>query len=340
MSYTISSITPADILDVEKLYREVYADRPHLIKGKKELEWLFSDPHQEGTMPGFVARTPWHELVGVIGYSQNKYRFDGRELKGVIPISWMISPKHRGILGIQLLQKVMNEGDFGFAIQGSKEAQMSYQAVRLKYVGAAHIYTKVLRPLAYVRSGVPFSPANLLKAGYYLGRQKAPPAQSLVRLEPGSGSQGLNHAPVKHLAMVPEARRNQWLKDCPLVEMISFTLYYQDKEKGPAICYICETAGIRRGRIVHIPYLGNDTEAYQQAIALLEQELVERSCCSINALAMQSASRLALANQGYRTWKSTARNLYVRDPDKLLEGVALTQWYLTFYESDKGYRGI
>lgn len=340
MSYTISPIARTDITDVEKLYREIYADRPHLIKGRKELEWLFSDPHQAGPMPGYVARTPWHELVGVIGYSLNRYRFDGRELKGVIPISWMISAKHRGLLGIQMLQKVMNEGDFGFAIQGSKEAQMSYQAVRLKYVGAAHVYTKVLRPMAYVRSGIPFSPTNLLKAGYYLGRQKNPPGQAMVHLEPGNGSQDLNHAPVEHLAMVPEANRNQWLKDCPLVEMISFTLYHKDQEKGPAICYICETEGIRRGRIVHIPYLGNDTEAYQQAIALLEKELVEHSCCSVNALAMQSASRQALLNQGYRTRKSTARTLYVRDPENLLKGVPLTQWYLTFYESDKAYRSI
>jgi len=340
MSYRISPISPADIEDVEKLYREVYAQQPHLIKSRVELEWLFSDPHQKGPMPGYVARTPWHELIGVIGYSMNTYRFDGRELKGVIPISWMIAPGHRGLLGIQMLQKVMNEGDFGFALQGSREAQVSYQAVRLKHVGAAHIYTKVLRPFAYVRSGVPNSPINLLKAGYYLGRQKNAPGPAVLRLEPGSGSEGLNHGPVEHLAMIPDAKRNQWLEACPLTEMISWTLYHRDREKGPAICYICEKKGVRRGRIVHIPYLGNDTEAYRQAIALLERELAQRSCCSVNALAMLNASRHALIRQGYRTRKGTARTLYVRDPDRLLEGVDLDQWYLTFYESDKGYRGI
>ena len=162
----------------------------------------------------------------------------------------------------------------------------------------------------------------------------------MVRLEPGTGSEGINHAPVKHLAMLPEARRNLWLEACPLVSMLSFTLYHRDQEMGPAICYICENSGVRRGRIVHIPYLGNDTEAYRQAIALLEKELVARSCCSVNALAMQAASRKSLVMQGFRTRKSTARKLYVRDPDKLLEGVDLNQWYLSFYESDKGYRGI
>jgi hypothetical protein len=55
---------------------------------------------------------------------------------------------------------------------------------------------------------------------------------------------------------------------------------------------------------------------------------------------MQAASRQALSRQGYRTRNSTARTLYVRDPGRHLEKVDLSQWYLTFYESDKGYRGI
>jgi len=344
MSYQIHPIHKSDIPDIRKLYQEVYPDDPHLVKDTTELEWLFTDPHQKNSMLGFIARSLENEPAGVIGFSLNQYQIEGKKVKGVIPVSWMVSPSHRGLLGIQLLKKVMNEGDFGFAIQGSTVAQQAYRAVRMKYIDAAHVYTKVLRPLAYIRSGTSLSPKAgvkaVVKAGYLLGRRRAAPGRPVVRLEPGSGSQGIHHTPVAHLAMIPDAKRTSWLGACPLVKMLSFTLYHKDQEKGPAICYISETKGIRRGRIVHLPYMGKETEAYRQAIALLEKELIAHSCCSVNALAMQSASRQALIKQGYKTYKTAARSFYVRDPGGLLEGVDLREWYFTFYESDKGYRGI
>lgn len=153
MKYKISPIHKSDIPDIRKLYQEVYPRQPHLIKDTKELEWLFKDPHQKNGMLGYIARTPGQEPAGVVGYSLNQYKFGSRELKGVIPVSWMVSPAHRGLLGIQLLKKVMNEGDFGFAIQGSTVAQQAYKAVRMRYIDSANVYTKVLRPFAYIRSG-------------------------------------------------------------------------------------------------------------------------------------------------------------------------------------------
>jgi hypothetical protein len=234
----------------------------------------------------------------------------------------------------------MNLGEFGFAIQGSKVAQVAYRAVKLKYVGAAPIFTKVFKPLAYFRSGVRFSLVDILKAFYYMGLKKKSSALPDVELKSGTESHGIRYRPVDHLAMVPTLRRNQWLRACPLVEMVSFKLFLDKKEVGPTICYIAEREGIRRGRIVHIPYMGKDMNSYRNAIALLEKELWARGCCSVNALAMDTTSRKAFLKQGYRTRRSTARKLYVKDPENLLDGVDLNEWYLTYYESDKGYRGI
>ena len=340
MGYQIKQISRADLPDIQKLYQEIYAELPHLIKEADELEWLYTDPHHGSDFLGYIAHTPDQEIAGIISYSLNPYKFGDHEYKGVIPVSWMIAPAHRGLLGIQLLKKVMKEGDFGFAIQGSKEAQQSYKVAKLKYVGAANIYTKVLKPLAYIRSQKGFSFKSFLKTCYYLGRKRGLPGKSEMRLEPGLDSLGIHHSPVTHLAMVPDAGRNSWLKACPLVELLSYTVFHRGKEKGPALCYISNTKGIKRGRIVHIPYMGDETESYQQTIRLLEKELTARGCCSVNALAMQSASRRAFLLQGYKTRRNAQRNLYVSDPGNLLDGVDLNQWYLTYYESDKGYRGI
>jgi hypothetical protein len=311
-----------------------------LFKGKDELEWLYSDPRQDSDFLGYIARTPENEIAGIISYSLNPYKIGDKEYNGVIPVSWMIAEGHRGLLGIQLLKEVMKEGDFAFALQGSEEAQQSYRVLKLNFIGTANIYTKVLRPFAFIRSENDFTPTTLIKSLFYLGRKKSHRAYQDMHLEPGLNSEGIHHSPVNHLAMVPDANRNKWLDACPLVELVPFTLYCQGKEKGPALCYISYAQGIRRGRIVHIPYMGEDTAAYRQAIGLLENELAKRGCCSINALAMQSASRRAFLLQGYRTRKNAHRKLYVRDTDKLLDAADLKEWYLTYYESDKGYRGI
>ncbi len=340
MKYQIDQITKKDIPDIQALYQDIYAKQPAQIKEADELEWLFSDPHKRNAFLGYIARTEDRKLAGVIGYALNTYKTGSLELTGVIPLSWMISPSHRGILGIQLLKKVLKEGDFGFAIQGSEVAQQSYKAVRLKYIGEAHIYTKVLRPLAHIRSGREFSSGSVLKALYFLGRKKAAPRKQKISLKVGLGSQGIGYSPVQHLAMLPTVNRNMWLKSCPLTRTLSFTLFMDGKEMGPALCYISETKGIKRGRIVHIPYLGDELGAYRQAVSLLEEELIVNGCCSVSALAMQSASRQAFLRQGYKTRQQTSRKLYVSDPGKQLEEADLSQWYLTFYESDKAYRGI
>lgn len=340
MAYQINKITREDIPDIHKLYKEIFTELPHMIKSTQELEWLFSDPHQKSEFMGFIARTPEREAAGVICYSLNYYKFGNNKFKGAIPISWMVAPAHRGLLGIQLLIGVMKEGDFGFALHGSSEAQQSYKSVKLKYIGESKIYTKVIKPIPYVKSGKGFSIRSILKAFYFLGRKKGLPDKLVFSLEAGLGSEGMHHSPVEHLSIIPEAKRNSWLHACPEVEMVSYTLFQNGHEKGPALCYISETNGIKRGRIVHIPYMGNVIDSYRQAIGLLEKELKSRGCCSVNALAMQSSSQQAFIRQGYKTHKNAKRALYVYDPEKLLEDLDLKQWYLTFYESDKGYRDI
>lgn len=340
IGYQISKLSWEDIPDIHDLYREIYADAPHRIKSLQELEWLYADPHKKSDFLGYKARTHAGEIAGVIGYSLNKYRIGNTEIKGAIPMSWIVAPAHRGLLGLQLLKKVMNEGDFGFALHGSYEAQQSYSAVRLKYSGSAGIYTKVLKPVPYIKSEKSISVKSILKACYLWGRKKHLPDHPIISLKAGAESSGIHHFPVEHLTMIPEANRNAWLDACPEADMLSYTLYQDGREKGPALCYISDTNEIKRGRIVHIPYMGDDLDSYQQAIGILEEELISHGCCSINALAMQSSSRKAFIRQGYKTYRNSMRALYVYDPGRLLEEADLKQWYLSFYESDKGYRDI
>lgn len=327
-----------------ELYRDVYPDRPELVKDAVELEWLFSDPDHPGRFNGFMARNGDGGPAGIIGYVINSYRYRDQVLQGVIPMSWMIAPDHRGILGIQLLMKVMKLGDFGFAIEGSTQAQTSYRAARLRYVASARVYTKVLNVFRYAGSGDPVSPRWWMKGVYLNGRRNGTRGVSpdtSVELFPANGSTGLYYPTIEEPAMIPTDARNRWITSCPLVESITVSVRYRGRGMGTAICYLeAKRNGIKRGRIVHIPYMGNNTDAYFDTITLLEDLLAKQGCCSVSVLAMHPALQGALAQQGYKHLKSASRALYVRDPEKRLQSAPLSDWHLTFYESDKGYRGI
>lgn len=340
MGYIIKAVTKEDIPDIRTLYKEVYPDRPHLVKTEEEIEWLFSDPRADQEMLGFLARTEEGILAGLIGYSLNKYCYQDRIMTGVIPISWMISAQHRGILGIQLLKKVMVLADFGFAIQGSSTAQQAYRAVKLKPAGEASVYTKVLRPLNYFRSERKSTIGTAVKSLYFYGKKSnfsSTDSIGVLNYQP----EDLTHAESDGiLRMVIDNARVKWIQSCPLVESLTFNLEISGKAFGPAICYIRNEAGIMRGRIVHLPYMGGNLDHIRAAISLLERELYSRTCCVVSVLAFNPVLRKALEISAYKTRKSTSRALYVRDPRGVFEGIQLSDWHLSFYESDKGYRGI
>jgi len=97
----------------------------------------------------------------------------------------------------------------------------------------------------------------------------------------------------------------------------------------------------RRGKIVQLPYLGEDVKAYGSTLALLEAELRDNGCNCISVLANQSALQKALKNQAYKIADPKHGTLvFVRDPKGILNETNLQEWFLTFYESDKGYRII
>lgn len=338
MVHLIKRINKGDLSDITEFVRRLYPDKTVSIKDINLLHWLMSDPSKPDSYNGFIARNENQEVTGIIGYSLNTYQYKDLKFTGVIPMSWLVSPTERGILGIQLLMKVMKMGDFGFAIHGSKDAINSYSAVKLKYAGVAYMYTKVLKIKRYAWSKDASSLIWWMKAFYYFGRGYKYLKNKSLMLQDYSGEPDHNNDITSDLAMIPSEERNQWIMNCPKMEILAFSLILKGNKVGSCLAFIyIGRYDLLRGRIVHVPFLGDDVKKYRQVISMIENELMKRGCCSVTVIAMNQYFRKALHRQCYKYIWNTARKVFIKDSKNLLVSIPISNWHLTYYESDKSY---
>jgi len=340
MSYTLRELQTADLQSIIELYKRIYPDNDDYVKDYTELRWLFSNPKNSDKLNGYIAIDEKNNVAGVIGYVINTYKYKDEEFTGVIPMSWMISPESRGILGIQLLLKIIKLADFGFAIEGSEIAKQSYKAVKLQYVCKAYVYTKVIKPFAYIKSLKQLLILKILKCIYYFGFQKFIKSD-FVKLKEYKGQIPDSPNKPNNLVNMETLKRVSWLLSCPLVKAYAFILEINSQDRGICICYIQEKKNkIKRGRIVHISNIENGIEVYRETILRLERFLAEKECCSISVLALNPDFRKALRLCGYKTISKTGRSVYIREQNINVLSIPYKNWHITYYESDKGYRDI
>lgn len=342
MAYSIQKITEQDLQDIAGFYTRLYPNDPSSRKDYEELKWLLSDPFGPGEYRGFIARKESGEIAGIIGYTISVYQFGEKKATGVIPMSWLVSPEARGILGIQLFLKAIKMGDFGFGIHGSEDAIRTYDAVKLKLVARANVYTKITNPARYILSNNPLSLKTWLKGLYFYGGKRKPAEQDKLTLSPYEGETGSKQSKGKDLAMIPTSERNDWFRRCPISDSMLFTLKKDGSVLGTCICIMeHKDHKTRRGKIVQLPYLGNDVKAYAITLALLEEELRLKGYNYISVLANHSALQKALKNRAFNiSDRKEGTKVFVRDPEGVLSETDFSEWFLTYYESDKGYRII
>lgn len=342
MKSEIRDISHSDFPAIHELYKEIYPNHPRKVKPLIELVWLFTDPDDKNKLNGYVAFDENNKLVGVIGYVVSKYTIDNTTVSGVISRSWMVSPKYRGILGLQLLLKVIKLADFAFTIQGSVMAQSSYKAVKLKHIFDAHVYYKVFNPIKFFLSSEKKSIKESLRGLYYYSffpsLRTVSKNLTLVENDKELPVLGKNH---EQFSIVESHNRINWLMQCPMLDSFSYTIYDKNEAIGIALCYLRRISKkLSRARIVYISYLGQDTSRWIQIIGLLEKSLREKGCCSLSVFASNSIFVSSLEKLGYRTSQRSRRSVYIRDDNNVLQGIPLNEWYLTYYEGDKGYRDI
>jgi hypothetical protein len=335
MAFQIRQTTIDDIPHISALYKSR--------KIEDELKWVFTNPYNTELLNSFVAIDDNGKIFGAIGYSTSTYKIGEKEFSGTVPMSWIIHPDHKGFAGIQLFKKAIEMSEVGITIGGSQAAKNIYPVFKLKYVGDINSYIKVLKPLKYffsLNTDFIHKCGNLLLTiPSFLSFKKADTQDILLKPYSSSTESETNKTEVLQKQITDPYI--QWLLNCPVVEAFAFHVYYKNQFMGNVVCYKSkENKNINGGRIVYLPYLGNDIKIWQSVIYSLEKFLKSQGCVSISGLGFHSETKKAFESLGYVDFIRKRKPFYVKDNKNLLEGINLLDWHLQYTEGDKAYRSI
>jgi len=241
-------------------------------KSVEELKWLYSDPDNSKIYNAFVAVNQKGEIIGEIAYMLSVYSQEDQKINGAIPFNWKIIDNYKGLAGILLFKKVLSLGDFSFAIGGTNEALSLFPLFKLKETLRIHQFYKILDLCKFSRS---FKRKNkkktlgmigyLLPSFFYKTNKDVYPDLKFIRYT------GLNYTKEQNTKNVfrKEITKNyiDWLLACPVAQSYAFTIKKGNINYGVCVLYIKKIKKYNRGRIIHLPFLGDNKSLWNAVIS-------------------------------------------------------------------------
>ncbi len=322
-----------------------------LYKGEKtyeELNWLLRDPYDLSKYSAYVAVNNDDEVVGVIGFFISHYAFGDKKIVGAMPMSWKIADGYKGISGVNLLNKVLSQGQFSMTVQGSDIAQKLYYAFNLKVIGAARVYIKVFYPRSYFISmkerGLYSRLGNFVSAmPSYLNKYQQKQKKSLSICEIGINQMSKNVPYLNKEYFEKEVTFEylRWMASCPILETHLFEIHNENVFMGYCLCFIKSFAnGTSRGRVVYKPNFGNNKKLLRELLSYLQDFFIKRGCCSITILALDKTSSDVLEEQHFVNCRRKQKPIYIKSKNGALKNLTTDKWYMQYTEGDKAYRDI
>ncbi len=336
MTEVIRRIEESDFKEVSLLYNGR--------KSIEELKWLFSDPNKTEIFNAFVAENKSKEIIGVCGYVLSNYSNGLQNHSGVIPMSWKLASSYKGMAGVMLFKKVISLGDFGITISGSEKAQELYRLFKFNQISAIGQYYKVVNVKLTYKS---LKRKSLIKTlgmfGFllpsYFIKTNASMLNKDIEFIPYTGK---NYIDENKSVEVFKKDINQnyvdWLMRCPLHKTYAFGILYKNTNIGTCILYIEKDSF--KGRIVHMPYVGNDIQIWTSVLNNCLSFLEKEGCSIVDVLAHNDINKKALMKIGFVKIKKHSKPLFIKDPNSLLKNGDLHKWFLQYSEGDKAYRSF
>jgi len=299
-------------------------------KNDIELGWLLPDPLDYHPFRSFVAVLD-NKIVGHIGYVLSKFLYNESAFKGVHPQAWIVAPDYRRYgIGLKLMNKVLDMGDFSYLIGGSKATMRIFPSLAFKLKFFVLEYVKPLQ--SRDPSHRSFAEKDTISLEEY-GKTATSQVQS-------SNAAFINAQESSHI---------RWLLDCPLCDTYAFSIKQAGRHLGIAVCYIGKNKDdMLTGRIVHISYLGDDLYFWQNTLLDIEKFFRNKGCRVVAALASHPTYINALTNNGYcrrpdypvSAFNENGRPFFLRDPQNNLPDIPDEDFHWTFLEGDMGYRNF
>lgn len=318
----IRRTTTDDIGAIEELYAHT--------KNYIELNWLLPDPLDHNFYRSFVAVSD-NRIAGHISYVMSKFKYNEKEFRGVHPHAWIVSPEYRGSgIGSKLIHTVLDLGDFGYFIGGSKATQSIVPSMGFKLKFFVPEYVKSLESTCTADS---FSAE---KKTLFLEKYDQ---EDTGRIQRSKGV-FINAQESSHIG---------WVLDCPLCETYAFSIKEDGKYPGLAVCYVGKNKDdMLTARIVHLSYLGERLDPWQNTLFEIENFFRYKGCLVVAALASHPTFINALIDNGYTqrskypvsVFNGCGRPFFLRDPQNNLQDIPDESFHWTFLEGDMGYRNL
>lgn len=318
----IRRTTKDDIGAIEELYSHT--------KNMIELSWLLPDPLVHDPFRSFVAVSD-NKIVGHVGYVISKFKYNESAFSGVHPQAWIVSPEYRSHgIGLKLIHKVLDMGDFTYLIGGSKATMRIFPFMGFKLKFFVLEYVKPLKLLYTI--------------------QASETGKDTISLEEYNKKEvGQNQSANTAFINAQERSHIKWLLDCPLCDTYAFSIKRDGKQLGISVCYTCKNKDdVLTGRIVHLSYLGDDLDPWQQTLSEIEQFFMDKGCLVVSTLASHPTYINSLKDNGYSqrpnypvsAFNENGRPFLLRDPQNKLSDIPDESFHWTFLEGDMGYRNF
>ncbi|HEX9732368.1 MAG TPA: hypothetical protein VGG06_10315 [Thermoanaerobaculia bacterium] len=291
-----------DLPRISDLTAEVFGLR----RGVDVLAWLLT--RAAGRIDSWVAERG-DEIVGHTAIVRSRYGSNGAWVTGIHAFLWMADARFRGDAGMALGREIVRYGDFLIVLGGTATTQAILTGRRFEQVAQATELRLSGDAAAAADRGV------RLVAGEAAGAPAPLPATVTG-----------NEAASDHL---------EWLAGCPELEAARFTLERDGRPLGPVLLYVNRQASPVSGRIVHLPFLGGDADAWSAALAAIGRELARRGCQTWSVLATHPA--LVRACEEAAAEVAGTRPVWIREQNKILGSGS---WHLTYLEGDLAYRRV
>ena len=338
MSDKIRRIEEKDFQSVSELFDHK--------KSIEELKWLFTNPDNHLVYNAFVSVDANNIITGVIGFISSVYSDSNITSIGVIPMSWQLKKDYKGIAGVLLFKKILQKGDFAIAIEGSKIAQDLYKLFKYRFLSRSYTYVKILDLKNYFKytKGLKLITRLGLIGVCFLNYLKNPIRKSHKDVEVNlSTYDGVIHKNIVNsnsFGKVITKNYVDWILNCPVLKSFAFNIKKGNENIGICIFYINEINNVKVGRIVHLPFLGNNELLWEKVISECLTFFKKKDCCLVSGLAHHKMCQKGYKKSGFYNIYPDGRPVYIKDANKKLETVNLEEWHIQFSEGDKAYRGF
>jgi len=332
-------------LEIRRIEEFDYQELPQLFNHRKSHEfisWLYSHPNHD-YKSAYVA-VESNELIGAIGYIKQPYFIDGELLNGLIPLSWEVKQENRGLAGLKLLFKALNDSDFYLGLDGSEDMKNIFKQLGFKKVGEARGAQKVLKPFGYLRTLKSIGVKDLLRylrdVTTYFRISDGFQADAVLK---GVDIQSYEGATSRRGTFSNSISKGhlEWLNRMPGTKLHLFNIVTDEVCLSPVVVMIKNLKrGYNRASILHIPPMEiGQIELLKRVIVEIEHFLSEQRVASVTILSSDKLLDKVLKKRGF-VFENKIRPVVVKGRSELINQIQQQDIYITYIESDKSVRNI